>query len=90
MPEFEWDERKRFTNAEKHTLDFLDAKPLFDGRNVVTSASHRSKEERFTTTGEIDGRFYTVIWTWRGELIRLISFRRARNAEKRTYRNSYG
>ncbi|GAC1561833.1 MAG: BrnT family toxin [Beijerinckiaceae bacterium] len=90
MPEFQWDERKRLSNLKKHKLDFLDAKPLFDGRDVLSTVSSRSNEERFTTTGEIDGHFYTIVWTWRVEIIRLISFRSARDAEKRTYRNRYG
>jgi uncharacterized DUF497 family protein len=90
MPEFQWDERKRLANLAKHKLDFFDAQPLFDGRDVLTNASAEHEEQRFTTTGTVDGRFYTVVWTLRGETIRLISFRRARNAEKRAYRNSYG
>jgi uncharacterized DUF497 family protein len=90
MPEFEWDERKRLANLAKHKLDFFDAKPLFDGRNVLSTPVGRHNEERFTTAGEINGRFYTVVWTLRGESIRLISFRRARNAEERAHRNLYG
>ncbi|MDP9354285.1 MAG: BrnT family toxin [Chloroflexota bacterium] len=39
------------------------------------------------TTGELDGRFSTVVWTWRGEVIRLISARRARDAEQRAHRS---
>ena len=85
--QFEWDESKRKSNLEKHNLDFALVSSLFDGRPVVTVESFRTEEERFATTGEIDRRMYTVIWTWRGSNIRLISARRARDAEKRDYRS---
>ena len=43
-----------------------------------------------TTAAMDDGKFYTVIWTWRESVRRIISFRRARNVEKRTYREIFG
>lgn len=87
---FGWDEAKRRQNVAKHGVDFLRAASLFDGRSVVTWSTRRSDEERYATTGQIDGRFFTVIWTWRGDVIRLISARRARDAEQRTYRSVHG
>jgi uncharacterized DUF497 family protein len=88
--EFEWDEAKRRSNLAKHGVDFLRARALFDGRPVVTTVSRYPDEQRFLTTGEIDGRFYTVVWTQRGKNIRLISARRARDAEARDYRALHG
>ncbi|CAA9572657.1 MAG: hypothetical protein AVDCRST_MAG87-2575 [uncultured Thermomicrobiales bacterium] len=38
----------------------------------------------------IDEKLYTVIWTFRGSTIRLISARRARDAEERAYRDIHG
>lgn len=58
---FEWDEAKRRQNVVKHGVDFLLVGSLFDDRPVLTWSSVRSDEERYATTGEIDGRFYTVI-----------------------------
>ena len=87
---FEWDEDKRQSNLAKHGVDFLRARALFDGRPVVTAASHRPDEERYATTGEIDGQFFTAIWTWRGTAIRLVSVRRARDAQERAYRSLHG
>lgn len=85
--EFEWDELKRQANIQKHSIDFVDAQAIFDGRFFVVLESKRGYETRFLTTGEIDGVFYTVIWTWRDEVIRIMSARRARDAEKRNYRS---
>ncbi|NTW84454.1 MAG: BrnT family toxin [Chlorobiaceae bacterium] len=42
-----------------------------------------------TTAAMDDGKFYTVIWTWRESNRRIISFRRARTVEKRTYREIF-
>ena len=84
--EFEWDEAKRETNLIKHEIDFLRMRQLFDGRPMYTALSRRGEEERYVSTGIIDGRFYTVVWVWRGTTIRLISARRSRDGEQRAYR----
>lgn len=84
---FEWDENKRQANIEKHALDFLDALDAFDGRPVWSVPATRKDEERFITVTMIEGRFCAVIWCWRHENIRIISFRRARNDEERKYKN---
>lgn len=85
--EFEWDEQKRITNLQKHDIDFIDVQAVFDGRPFVITISNQTEEIRFLTTAEIEGIFYTIVWTWRGSVIRLISARRARNAERRNYRS---
>jgi uncharacterized DUF497 family protein len=84
--EFEWDEDKRLSNIEKHGFDFRDVEVLFDGRPLYTRDSPRGDENRHMTTAEFAGRLMTVIWTERGEKIRIISVRRARDAEERNYR----
>jgi uncharacterized DUF497 family protein len=84
---FEWDEAKRRTNIEARSLDFLDALVAFDGRAMITTPSTYPLEVRFVSTAILDDRkFYTVVWTWRGEAQRIISFRRARRGEERAYR----
>lgn len=85
--EFEWDEEKRQSNIRKHRIDYFDIEGLFDGGPTFTSSSHRSGEERFVTTAEFDSRVVTIVWTPRGDGIRIISVRRARDAEERNYRS---
>lgn len=63
--ELEWDEDKRLANIAKHGIDFLRAQRLFDGQPLHQERSDRFGEERFTSTGELDGRIVTVTWTWR-------------------------
>jgi uncharacterized DUF497 family protein len=87
---FEWDENKRAANLRKHGLDLMTGAELFDGRSVFTYPSSRGDEERFVTIGLIADQFVAVVWTERRDAIRLISMRRARNAEKRTYREIFG
>jgi uncharacterized DUF497 family protein len=83
---FEWDNAKRTSHIEKHRIDFIDAQVLFDGRPTTTAQSACEFEVRFLTTGIVDDDLITVVWTWRREAIRLISARRARGGEIRTYR----
>jgi hypothetical protein len=51
-------------------LDFVDARLFFDGRNVVSEAAPRGGEARWRSTTIIEGRFVSLIWTWRGERVR--------------------
>ena len=87
---FEWDEKKRALNLAERGLDLIDATPLFDGRPVFTYPSPRHGEERFVTVGQLANRFFAVVWTERVDAVRLISFRRARDAEERKYRAIFG
>ncbi len=86
----EWDEAKRLENIKRRGLDFEDSDLMFDGRPVTTAASRRNNEDRFVSTAEIDGKFYTVVWMWRGEDQRIISLRRASRGEERAYRQIFG
>lgn len=89
--EFEWDEAKREKVLMSRGIDFIDlAKLMFDGRPVVTLPSRRGDEERFITIGMIWDRSFVLVWLQRGEAIRLITARRARDGEERTYRSIYG
>jgi len=86
---YEWDERKRLANLEKHGLDFFEVVDVFESTHVVVPSAH-SIEERFIAIGTFEGRFVTVVYTMRGEAIRIISFRRARHEERETYQKLHG
>ena len=83
---FEWDEDKRRSTRIERGLDFADAPLFFDGRPVVTFASPRGEEPRWKTTARIAGAFFTLVWTWRGSGIRVISMRRAHGDEAKAHR----
>ena len=88
---FEWDETKRLKTLAARELDFLDATALFDGRPSIVLNAEKNGEARFLTVGQLeDGKCYTVFWTRRGGVVRIISFRRSRDGEKRTYHARHG
>jgi uncharacterized protein len=86
---FEWDERKRLSNLAKHGLDLLDADLVFRGP-CYSYPSTRQDEVRWVPVGMLENKQVSIVWTVRGEAIRLISFRRARREERRRYRQLYG
>jgi uncharacterized protein len=83
--QFEWDERKRLSNLEKHGLDFFDVTEIFEAPHIVVPSRYASAEERFLAIGLCRGYCVTVVYTVRGESIRIISFRRARHEERQKY-----
>ena len=87
---FEWDEDKRLLNLQKHGIDFVDAQSVFEEERIYTYPSPKNDEERWVTVGPVENRLIAVIWTERGEAIRLISARRARDEEKRQYHKLFG
>jgi uncharacterized DUF497 family protein len=88
--DFEWDERKRADLLLARALDLASAPVFFDGRPVIHQPTPRNDEERWKTTAEIEGAFFTVVWTWRQSSIRVISMRRAHEQEIKKYREAHG
>ena len=82
---FEWDERKRRLNLERHGIDFEDARHIFSESPVYLSSSIHHDELRRLAIGLLDDIEITVVFTMRGENIRLISARRARRNERKIY-----
>jgi uncharacterized protein len=62
---FEWDERKRLSNIEKHGIDFVSAVEIFDGRPSRDIASPRRGAHRVLSIGELNGVIVAVAWTQR-------------------------
>src|SRR5688572_15355602 len=81
---FVWDEPKSLANLLKHKIDFDDAIEIFYGEPAFVR-SNRYGEERWIAIGELDGRLIAVVFTRRGNALRIISARRARKNEERTY-----
>ena len=88
--EFEWDERKRLANIEKHGLDFFGAMRISAGDVVEVPSRGRHDEQRFIAYGVVAGRVIAVVYTWRGERRRLISARRATRDEQKNYARAIG
>lgn len=88
IPHFEWDRRKAAGNLAKHGISFNEAVTVFrdpSGR-MVQDPRHSVGEERLTLLGRSErGRLLAVMFTERGERIRLISARKATRRERNDY-----
>src|SRR3954471_6673467 len=85
-PPFEWDENKRRFNIEKHGIDFVDAVNVFkDSAMFSYRAGHPTHETRHVSVGRVGHRLLAVISTQRGNGLRIISARIARQTERDRY-----
>jgi uncharacterized protein len=84
---YEWDEEKRRQNLRKHAVEFADAVNALEDDDALTSPDDDSDEEdRFVTLGaDLFGRILVVVYTWRGDMVRLISARKATPRERKQY-----
>jgi uncharacterized DUF497 family protein len=86
--EFVWDREKARQNVAKHGVRFADAVLVLDDPYAITIADHESEptEARWVTLGaDAQGRVLVVVYTYRGEDIRLISARPAEPRELKEY-----
>jgi uncharacterized DUF497 family protein len=85
--EFEWDPAKAIANLRKHKVPFPKACEVFkdDRRLERQDDLNESDEERWIVLGRVELTILSVVYTQRGERIRLISARRATRNEKRSY-----
>jgi uncharacterized DUF497 family protein len=85
--ELEWDEAKAAANLRKHGIDFADAALVLEDELALTRRDlYTEHEHRFVTLGlDPTGRPLVVVYTWRGERIRLISACMATGKERREY-----
>ena len=83
---YEWDPRKATSNLRKHAVDFADAATVFEDELAVTIDDVNPEEKRFVTIGmDALARVLVVVYTWRGDIIRIISARTAGPEERRQY-----
>ncbi len=83
---YQWDPAKAATNLRRHGIDFADAATIFEDDTALTQLDEYSAEQRFVTLGmDALGRLLVVVYTWRGDDIRIISARKAIRAERGIY-----
>jgi uncharacterized protein len=85
--ESEWDPAKVRANFTKHGVRFADAVTALEDDLALTIRDLSLEgEERWVTMGlDASGRLLVVVYTWRGERVRLISARQATPNERRQY-----
>jgi len=85
--DFEWDPAKARSNLTKHGISFSDVETAFyDQYAISMSDPGASAEERFILVGmDALGAIVVVAYTYRDNLIRIISARRATKSERKSY-----
>jgi uncharacterized DUF497 family protein len=87
--EFEWDERKRQSNLEKHGIDFTDAARGLLLPHLIAPARSEG-EKRWVAVLPIEGRLAAVVYVVRNRRCRIISARIARRNERKAYHARFG
>lgn len=83
--EFEFDSKKSNVNKEKHGIDFNEAQELWNDPDLLEIPAKTTDEKRFLVIGRIGEKHWSGIITYRNEIIRIISVRRARGEEVDLY-----
>lgn len=84
---FEWDAIKAAENYAKHGVSFEQAREAFDDPFGIDFADEREdySEDRLILFGMVGSRLLIVVYTPRGDKIRIISAREAEPHERRGY-----
>jgi uncharacterized DUF497 family protein len=85
MMEFEFDPDKSAANEAKHGIGFTQAEDLWNDPLRVEVPARTVDEERWLVIGQMEGRYWSAVVTYRDERIRLISVRRSRDEEVAIY-----
>jgi uncharacterized DUF497 family protein len=83
--DFEYDANKSSLNKTKHGIDLVDTQKLWLDPDIVVGPGDSTTEPRWLAVGEIEGVAWTACFTYRGEKIRIIQCRRARDEERKIY-----
>lgn len=88
--EIEWDSKKAISNLKKYGVDFADAVTVLEDERAITLSEDFPDEERFITIGmDSFNRILVVVYTWRGNRIRIISARKATAKEIKQYKGEF-
>jgi uncharacterized DUF497 family protein len=85
--------RQSKTYLKKHGVDFEEAETVFDDpyARIIYDPDHSVEENREIIIGQSDrNRLLYVSFTARGNVIRIISARKADQSEHKAYEEKYG
>ena len=85
MTPFEFDAAKSESNCTKHGIDFVVAQGLWNDPMLLEIPAKTDDEPRFLVVGQMSGKHWSAVITYREGNIRLISVRRARAEEVALY-----
>lgn len=83
---YEWDETKRIANLAKHGVDFTLVDDFaWDSALIAPDQRFEYGEARFFAIGWIGKRLHVLVFTPRGESVRVIGLRKANTREVTLY-----
>ena len=86
--QFEWDSKKAQSNKRMHGIIFEEASTIFADLLSITipDPAHSIGEDRFITIGtSVNNKIIVVVHSDRGDIMRIISARKATRKERRQY-----
>ena len=83
--EFDFDPAKSASNLEKHGIDFNAVQAIRQDVMRVEIPARTTDEPRWLVVGQIDGKHWSVVVTYREQRVRIISARRSRTEEVALY-----
>ncbi|HEY5219661.1 MAG TPA: BrnT family toxin [Gemmatimonadaceae bacterium] len=83
--EFEFDPAKSASNQAKHGIDFNDVTALWSDALRIEVPARTTDEPRSLVVGQIAGKHWSAVITYRGSAVRIISARRSRAEEIEWY-----
>lgn len=85
MLNFEFDPAKSAANLVKHDIDFEAAQSIWRDSRCIEVPARTTDEPRWMVIGQIDGRCWSAVVTYRDDHVRIISVRRSREGEETIY-----
>ena len=85
MNSFEFDTAKSESNRAKPGIDFVEAQGLWNDPMLLEIPAKTDDEPRYLAIGQLDGKHWSAVITYREANVRLISVRRARTEEVALY-----
>jgi uncharacterized DUF497 family protein len=83
--EFVFDPAKSASNLEKQGIDFDAVQAIWQDVMRVEIPARTTDEPRWLVVGQIDGKHWSAVVTYREQRIRIISARRSRKEEAALY-----
>jgi uncharacterized protein len=84
---FDWGQAKAASNLAKHGVDFEFGMRVFLDENhiEIDVSRERDAEQRLKAIGAVDGSLFSVVFTLRDDVRRIISVRRSNRSEEKAY-----
>ncbi len=86
--DFEWDEGNIKKSWERHRVSHIECEEIFFNRPIIVKKDepHSTSEDRYFVLGKTDaGRLLFIVFTLRGNKIRIISARDMNRKERKIY-----